>query len=223
MKMFKKKTDYSKLKELKGSIIIVEGIIGAGKSTFCKRLATYLEQNELKVKYFPEYVNHKLLSLYLKDRKKYAVMFQYLVLMRRQDIYRQAYELSRNQNYVCIVDRSIYGDLAFAKLNLNFFSKEEWDVYESIRHGETETGTEVYIEPDHKIYLDVTIDTAIKRITMRDRISEKDSYDFSYLHDLLREYKNVFKDVDITVIDNNSHLTDDAIANSIDLLFKEKE
>jgi deoxyadenosine/deoxycytidine kinase len=209
--MFTQKTNYNQLKKFKGNIIIIEGLIGSGKSTFGKKLCNYLNKNEIKALYYPEYVNYNLLKLYLEDREKYAVMFQYLVLMRRQDIYKQAYQKARNENYVCIIDRSIYGDYAFAKLNGKFFNEKEWQTYQSLLDGETEEGCEKLVEPDHILFLDVNIDECIKRIKIRDRINENEYYDCSYLYELKEQYDNIFKNINVKYVDNNKQLTENFI------------
>src|SRR3990167_5943525 len=101
---------YEALRHLRGSIILIEGIIGAGKTTLAYKMTDLLTRVGIPVKFFEENVNGYLLDLFLKDMKKYAFAFQLLMPAQRRNIYLQAMEFSRMYNGVSIIDRSLYGD-----------------------------------------------------------------------------------------------------------------
>lgn len=188
---------------LKGSIIAVEGPIGVGKTTLCKSLERYLAENNFLVKYYPEYRNDKFLSSYISDMKRYSFSFQTLMLCKRLETYRQAYEFS-NTGGISILDRSLMGDKVFAKLqhNMGFFDTTDWENYLSLEKDEKR------IDPDLIIYLTCDVSTALERISRRGILSET-AYTEEYLENLNREYKRAILDthdvLSVVTLDWNEH------------------
>lgn len=111
-----------------GRIIAVEGGIGAGKSTFGQTLTEYLTDSGLRARYYPEYINQKLLSQYIGDMKKYAYSFQMVMLTMRINIYREAVDFARTGG-IAVIDRSLVGDYTFAKMQKETgrISDSEWE------------------------------------------------------------------------------------------------
>ena len=103
---------------LRGRVCIVEGAISAGKSTAGRELEKFVTNLGIKCKFFPEPLIPDLLGLFLSDQKKYAFAFQLTMLVKRQAIYREAFEAAK-QGYFCIIDRSIHGDYCFALMHKN--------------------------------------------------------------------------------------------------------
>lgn len=174
-----KSGEVSKLfrQHLTGQIIVVDGIIGAGKSTFCKILKKTLTKAGISCVHFPEYVNNKYLSLFLSDQSKYAFAFQTLMLEKRGEIYREALR-QRDMGNTVIIDRSLHGDMAFELMfhKTGKINKAEHEAYlsELSRIG---TGART---PDIVLYLDVSTDVAKARVQRRGRLSESDVYDVAY-------------------------------------------
>lgn len=176
---------YEKLRHLRGAIIVVEGIIGSGKTSLGKGLTKMIGDAGIPCQFFEEEVNMELLTLFLSNMKKYAFVFQLFMLKSRQDIYRRALEFSRGSNGVSIIDRSLHGDIAFAQMHVTMgnINEDEWEVYSSIVKSSS------LPEPTVVIYLQVTPETAMSRIHRRDRNGEKDAYTIDYLQDLDGSYR----------------------------------
>jgi deoxyadenosine/deoxycytidine kinase len=183
---------------VRGKVLIVEGLISAGKSTAGIEIHAYVQELGIPCKFFPEPLIPELLELFLSDQKKYAFSFQLTMLVKRQAIYREAHKYAM-QGYFCIIDRSLYGDYCFAlmhknrgnisetpSLNSSIDSEvpSEWKSYLSVLHSEE------FEHPDYVIYLEVSADTAIKRCIQRDRKGEK-KYDRAYFQELCDVYRNV--------------------------------
>lgn len=207
----KRNPKYERLRYLRGAIILVEGIIGAGKTTLCSRLHDVFKEASIPVKFFEEEINGDLLNLFLSDMKKYAFTFQMTMMANRQKIYLAAQDFSRRENGISIIDRSFYGDLAFATMHMEKgnISDKEWNVYKSVF---SSIGLE---QPSNIIYLDVTPETALDRIKTRNRGLETSSYTLEYLQELDTSYKISMEECDthIQYIDWNDSrtLTDDEI------------
>lgn len=94
-------------------MIIVEGNIGAGKSTLTRELA-----RELNARAFFEPVEtNPYLELYYGDPKTYALPMQFYLMSVRYDMHLKGIEHIWQTGQPCIFDRSIYGDYVFAKRN----------------------------------------------------------------------------------------------------------
>ena len=106
---------------LLGKVLILEGLISAGKSKAGRSIEKYCDDLGFQCKFFPEPVIPDLLQLFLNDQKKYAFAFQLAILIKRQSIYKTAYEYAK-KGYFCIIDRSLYGDYCFAKLQYNLMN-----------------------------------------------------------------------------------------------------
>lgn len=180
---------------VRGRIMIVEGLISAGKSTLGKEMTKYLKTIGIKCKFFPEPVIPDLLQLFLSNQKKYAYAFQLAMLIKRQAIYREAASYAE-KGYFCIIDRGLYGDYCFALMHKNrgnisdqsetleSGSPSEWGTYLSVLH------LEDFEHPDYVVYLRVDVETAIQRCMKRDRAGEK-KYDREYFRELRTVYDAV--------------------------------
>lgn len=200
--------------------MILEGLISAGKSTAGREIVKYATELGIPCKFFPEPLIPKLLDLFLSDQPRYAFAFQLAMLVKRQSIYREAYQCAE-QGYFCIIDRSLYGDYCFALMhktrgNIKDVSDvvkkdgtvppTEWETYLEVMHGEQ------FEHPDYVVYLEVSPETAIQRCIIRDRKGEK-SYDKKYFEELCAIYGSVIPSSpskNIIVIDwNQSRAVDD--------------
>lgn len=103
-------------------MIVFSGMIGVGKSTYAKKLT-----EELNIKLFEEPVDdNPILPLYYNNIKKWAFALQIFFLNKRFKLIKEASKLDNS-----VLDRSIYEDQLFTKLNhdLGNISKEEYDLY----------------------------------------------------------------------------------------------
>jgi deoxyadenosine/deoxycytidine kinase len=74
---------YERLRTLRGAVIVIEGIIGSGKTSLGRKLTQMIAGSNIPCKFFEEEVNDELLALFLKDMKKYAFTFQLFMLANR--------------------------------------------------------------------------------------------------------------------------------------------
>lgn len=194
---------YEKLKHLKGSIIVIEASIGAGKTTLGKRLSNFLNEQGIPSAFFPERVNITLLKMFLSDTKKYGFMFQVHMLSGRQTVYAEALALSKYENKCCIIDRGYIGDYAFGILNREEgrMNTDEWNSYIGLLESIPRPA------PTKIVYLDVSPDVCMDRIKKRDRPGEKESYNTSYLAHLHDAHMKAAKEgnIKMTFIDWNKH------------------
>lgn len=170
--------------QLAGKILAVEGNIGVGKSTLCKRLTEYLNSSGIKAVYYEEPVDTDMLVLYVSDMKKYAYDFQIKMLEYRIDIHLDA-QKKREEGYTVIIDRSLIGDYVFAEMQKDNgnISAEQWTTYQ-------DKLTSVNLQTlDYCVYLDCTSKVALERICKRDRCNEAAGYTIDYLESVATYYK----------------------------------
>lgn len=207
---------YERLRTLRGAVLVIEGIIGSGKTSLGEKLTQMITNSGIPCKFFQEEVNLPLLELFLKDMKKYAFSFQLYMLSTRQKVYREAIEFSRRENGVAIIDRSLHGDIAFASMHNDAgnISNEEWNVYEDI------VSSNSLPEPTVVIYLEVLPEVAIERINKRNRGSEVSKYTLEYLRELDTCYKVSMEEsrIPIKYIDwsENRSLSEDELLDLLD-------
>lgn len=180
---------FEKYRALRGSIIPLEGGIGHGKTTLGKSMVHFLESIGLKAKFYPEYFNKQLLDQYLSNMKQYAYTFQLVMLSKRIAIYREAEEYAQTGG-IAIIDRSILGDMTFARMQRvkGFITETEWNIYYDMLL------QEVQLTPSVTIFLDCTTKTALSRINKRGIKSEINSYDVDYMNDVHDAYMESMKD-----------------------------
>ncbi|MCS7019856.1 MAG: deoxynucleoside kinase [Cytophagales bacterium] len=143
-------------------IICIDGVVGAGKTTLGEIIA-----REFAMEFFREPVDENpLLDKFYYDQRRYSFPLQVYFLNKRFRMLKQASQLSG-----CVMDRSIYGDVIFAKLLMQGgnMSSEEFALYEELLYNMLEHVS----RPRLMIYLDITTDNAIARIRERGRAYEQ--------------------------------------------------
>lgn len=208
-------------------IIICAGVIGSGKSSLTKIL-----HEELGTKAFYEPVKgNPVLPLFYKGNKlvengtwkhnPYAFLLQIYFLNNRFKMIKNAMKDDNN-----ILDRSIYEDKIFMKMNVDedHATKEEWDIYQGLLDNMMEEYPKFSPEkkaPDLLVYIDVNYNTMLKRIQKRGREFEQIDQDPSlvqYYKSLLKYYANWKKTYNYSpmlTIDGNKY---DFVNNSHDLI-----
>lgn len=200
------KIEIINLSNLNGSMIVIEGTIGAGKSDLSIAIVAYLNKHGVNAVYFDEYVNDSLLSLFINDQKRYALCFQLFMLNKRIETYNLAMQLIK-QGGCAVLDRSLLGDQVFAQLQheKGNISDEEMKVYRSIAE------TEARLKLTNIIYLDVTVETSLRRILKRSRESER-AYSPQYLSKILSSYEKALEGVEYSRLDwNKERIIDDSV------------
>jgi len=173
--------------KMKGTICI-DGVVGAGKSTLGEILA-----NELNIEFFKEPVlENPLLDKFYYDKKRYSFPLQVFFLNKRFKMIKEADDLNG-----CVMDRSIYGDVIFAKMLMEDgdMTPEEFELYEELLHNMLEHVK----RPRLMIYLENSVDRAIEKIKMRGRDYEQ-IVPKRYWESLNENYRGYFESYDISEI-----------------------
>lgn len=159
-------------------MIIIEGQIGVGKTT----MGEILEQ-ELDIKLYRELTHestHRLLDKFYADKPRWAFTLQVHFLNERFRMIKQIFRAGGGA-----LDRSIFGDRIFAEMlhDDGDMSDEEFETYSTLLDNMLEHAE----NPTLLIYLDCSVDTAVERITKRNRGLES-SIPRSYLENLNSRY-----------------------------------
>lgn len=164
-------------------IVVISGLIGVGKSCLCESLC-----NLFDAKGFYEPVgSNPYLELYYKYPAKYAFDMQINLMFERGASFEEAACRSR-RGELCICDRSIYEDYAFADVQrkqgfmdeLHFKTYNKWHTW----------FTAHIPFPELIIHLDASIDTSMRRICERSRTCEC-GIEREYMEALSDAYSNL--------------------------------
>ena len=181
-------------------MIIVDGTVGAGKSTLAEILS-----KELNVPIYFELENKVTLDLleeFYKDKKRWAFTLQIHFLNER-------FKMIKNiQKDGGILDRSIFGDRIFAQM-LNedgYMTNDEFTTYNTL----LDNMLEHVRKPDFLLYIDCDLETAMERIKGRGREMELgvDTVYWSRLNDKYRSWYNTYNLSDKLSIDAKSYHPD---------------
>jgi deoxyadenosine/deoxycytidine kinase len=186
------------LRMLAGHVIVLEGPIASGKSSMGAALAAYLNARGREAVFMPERFPEDVLRDFIewdaahagdaadaKAPNPYAFSLQMGILEQRAETYALAQSLAA-RGCTVLVDRSLPGDYVFARVNheRGNMTHEQWAQYkEKLRAVDT-------LEPTAILFLDVSVDTSLRRIRARARTSE-DKYPRDYLAHLDRVYRQV--------------------------------
>ena len=194
-------------------VIIIDGVVGAGKSTLSEKVS-----QKLGIPVFYELQNQTTMNLleeFYKDKSRWSFALQIHFLNER---FRMIKEIHKNGGG--ILDRSIFGDRIFAQM-LNedgWMTDDEFDTYSTLLDNMLEHAK----KPDLLVYIDCDLETAMKRINHRGREMEQ-RVDEVYWKRLNEKYTNWYHTYDISdklSIDANSYHPDsdediNKIANQI--------
>lgn len=190
--------------------IIIDGIIGAGKTTLGHFLSGKLElpfYQEIEDSTDPLLIQ-RMLDKFYQDPLRWSAMIQIMFLNHRfSDIVDVQ---SRSQT--TILDRSIYGDEVFAR---NVFDRQEMTKDEFLIYQATLRNMLCLIDkPRLLIFLDVSVDTAMERIKIRDRSTESSMIPRDYMVDLKSHYDDWYKEFNLCKklkIDFNSDIQENLL------------
>jgi deoxyadenosine/deoxycytidine kinase len=184
--------------------IVVEGPIGAGKTSLARQLAEHLDAEMLLEQ--PE--DNPFLSRFYDDMPRFALPTQLTFLFQRVDHLRRLAQLDLFREPT-ISDFLLDKDPLFARLNL---SDDEYALYEKVyRHLKPQTA-----DPDLVIYLQAPVETLLSRVRMRG-IGYEQSIPDDYLARLADAYARFFYQYDaaplliinserLNFVDNPSHM-----------------
>lgn len=186
-------------------VIVIGGAIGAGKSSLAKLIGDRLNSDV----FYESVDDNPILPLFYTaseeeiQAKRYPFLLQLYFLDTRFKSIKKA--LSNNNN---VLDRSIYEDWYFAKVNkdLGRISDLEFDMYERLLNNMLEEIEGMPKKsPDLMIYLKGSFETTLKRINNRGRGYELDESLVDYYKMLWSGYDewlfNCYNASDVLVID----------------------
>jgi len=203
-----------------GKVVIVEGIIGAGKTTFSKWLAEALDGTWLQE---PDEQNgNPYLSKFYSDPTRWALTMQLHLLNTRFRMHQHAQWTVMQSSKSVVLDRSYFGDTAFARLQLKngTLSQDEFDTYAMCYQNMTAS----VLLPQFCVYLKTTPEVSQKRIAnrMEHQTGRKceNVIDMGYLESLDIEEKAMVntlssQGVHIISLDWNEDLTEEQIKHKI--------
>ncbi len=173
-----------------GPQICLEGGIGTGKTTLSEALGVALD-----IPVFHEPVlGNPFLEIFYKDQKRWAFDMQMFLMTERLKIHEQA-QITAMNGRGSIVDRSVIGDRAFAKLHARAGNIHElsWK-HTYIPLFDYMMGLRIRV-PQVIFFLDVEPAVALDRIKERGRKAEQ-GISLDYLKSLQREYYDLFSQIE---------------------------
>ncbi len=188
-------------------VIIVEGIIGSGKSSLCKELGKALGDETLMMLEPDEKDEaNPYLSDFYGDQRRWALIMQMHLLQARykMQLHAQWHVLSGVGH--AVLDRSYFGDTCFARLQLKngAMTQREFNTYQSIYHAMTAS----VMLPSICVRLLVQPEIALERVGKRMEAETgrkcEVGIDLTYLKDLDREISrmgSILRQQGVTVID----------------------
>lgn len=159
--------------------IVVEGVIGAGKTTLARVLSERLDARLV----LEEFEENPFLDTFYEDRKRWAFHTQLSFLASR---YKQQKQLLSGDLFhrVVVSDYAFEKDRIFANVNLE---GDELRLYETM-YSIMELNTPV---PDTIIYLQMSAERLLKNIRKRGR-SYEENIDLAYLKTLIEAYNHYY-------------------------------
>lgn len=159
--------------------VVVEGPIGAGKTSLARELAARLHADELLEQ--PE--DNPFLARFYHDMPRFALPTQLTFLFQRVDQLRGLAQLDLFRRPT-VADFLLDKDPLFARINLN---DDEYRLYDKVyAHLKPQTPT-----PDLVIYLQAPVDTLVERVHRRG-VTFEQSIPAEYLARLADAYTRYF-------------------------------
>ena len=209
---------------IENGVIILEGNIGAGKTTLAHKISAAIKRLGLKSQTHEEPASgtNPFLDDYYKDPKATAFKMQMFMLAKRFRTTMNAQCNAADDGGWHVLDRSYYGDICFANVQrkLGFFDENEFAVYLE-HHRMMRTFLAM---PSLAVFLKCGVARCQERICKRARACEsgiEDSY-LSALQSEIDDLERVLcrrcrtKAVDVSVDMNDAELDDLAERIAID-------
>ncbi|MEN2666469.1 deoxynucleoside kinase [Listeria aquatica] len=155
------------MKGMEKNVIVLAGMIGAGKSSYTELIARELGS----IAFYESITDNRILEKFYDDPSRWAFALQIYFLNTR---FRSIKAALRDENNV--LDRSIYEDALFTQINYEEgnISSPEMDTYlDLLDNMMEELGTLPKKAPDLMIYLRGSLETVLERIKKRGRPYEQ--------------------------------------------------
>jgi len=194
-------------------VVIVEGLIGSGKTTLSRELGTALGPRTLTL-FEPDEKNqdgqggagNPYLADYYADPARWSFVLQVHQLQARYRMHLQAQWHAMQGMGHAVLDRSYFGDTAFARLQYKdgLMSQREYDTYSSIYHAMTAS----VLLPSVCVRVLASPEVCQARVRKRMEVEEgrkcEDTIQLSYLQGLEREIDHmvgVLRSMGVVVFD----------------------
>lgn len=186
----------------KARYVVVEGPIGAGKTSLARRLAAELQAGTM----FEEAEKNPFLGRFYQNPERWAMPTQLsFYLQRIEQLAAHARSVGEDAERKVVADFIIDKDRLFADLNL---SGDELALYDRITNG---LARPELPKPDLVIYLQAKPETLMERIRRRGMESERRITE-SYLEDVAERYTRFFYDYDAAPL----FVVDAGVLNPVD-------
>jgi len=168
-------------------MIVIDGVVGVGKTTLMNIMS-----EKGYVSFEEPVVDNPILEKFYYDRERYSFSLQIFFLNKR---FKHIKEASKVKN--AVMDRSIYGDVIFAKMlnDAGEMCNEEFDLYSEL----FENMIEHCKAPKLLVYLETSVDSAMDKINIRGREYEK-IVEREYWEKLNSNYRAYFEQYNISPI-----------------------
>jgi deoxyadenosine/deoxycytidine kinase len=225
------------MQQTKPRVIVVDGNIASGKTSFIKIIVEYLSETGLRVRVIKEPVDDwksiGILEKFYKNPKKYAYAFQTYVFSSRIQKAITKYEKYKHVTDLFISERSWFTDRIFADINYKDknINSMEYALYNTWSDFYTQFAP---FEPDGFVYLRCSEDVSHERYLKRSREGECNIAK-EYLCELLEAHDNMFcitehnptyntgtKEVPVLVVDSTRNFIEDVDARQDACLAFEK-
>ena len=172
-----------------GTLIYVEGIIGVGKSTYCKEISYRLNYRVIE----EPVRSNPYLELFYQDPRKYAYEMQIYLLHRRIGLQQlAAAEALYSPDYAgAMLDRSLFGDRVFEELH-----HEDGNISDLQHHAYLTAIRNMQLmiyPPTILVFLDAEPQICLERIRARSRGCES-SIGLDYLERITQRYHRLIQD-----------------------------
>jgi|694.fasta_scaffold25657_3 deoxyadenosine/deoxycytidine kinase len=165
------KIDSKFINNFKGKIVEVVGFPGSGKSTICDMFVKQLESYGVLCKHIKEHIENELFDKMIKNPKKFAYVYQYIMLKHRIATRKEAQKhLVENPNACIIIDGGLITDYSFSCYHVVYenIDREEFVTYIEKLKNESKT----LCLPDLILHVRCQYDVQQKQLKMRGRPEE---------------------------------------------------
>ena len=187
-------------------MILTAGTIGVGKSTLAKLLGDHFGTDV----FYEKVDDNKILPLFYTMSEE-ELLEKRIPFLLQLDFLDSRFKLIKSAlvNDNNVLDRSIYEDIMFARVNAKMgrISELELEIYENLFFNMMEELKELPKKsPDLLVYLRADFDVVIERIMKRGREYEVDESLIDYYRSIWNNYENWIEEYDYSpkiIIDTN--------------------